>query len=443
MSFVDRLFAVLGWGATPEALVFRADRLAKKEDVSAAVEMYKKALAGDPFFVPAYDGLGKTYFRMGFRDEAEREFAIAEGLEKHQHKALDLKASLKLGRALQDKDLHKMALTLLLPVFKENPKHPELLKIIGIGFRALGQDKKALELFKAGLKRWPRDPDFYFNLGSLLNKMGKTAEGEKLVTTSRLMIQLESDPADVKSRVELARFFYDHNNFPEAAEYMRQAVGVEKTNPDYWQFLGDCYLKAGLQPAALDSLKQAVKLAPSDHRPQKAVAQVLQFMGRFEEARAAKELASILEAGGKNTQNPEQGAKYIKYLLSIGQGDDAENQLKTLLERWPHSLDLMAIQGRLLFRDKKYLESLTLLKSVAQQREGWAEPHIWMAMAYQKMGDTMSALAEGQLATRLAPKSYSIHKIFGDILREQKKFGMAENAYETAEHLKPTRKGTK
>ena len=53
----------------------------------------------------------------------------------------------------------------------------------------------------------------------------------------------------------------------------------------------------------------------------------------------------------------------------------------------------------------------------------------------------MSALAEGQLATRLAPKSHVIHKIFGDILREQKKFGMAENAYETAENLRLSQKG--
>ena len=440
MGIVDRLFAMFGWGATSEALVSRAERMVKKEDVSAAVELYKKALAVDPKYIPAYDGLGKTYFRMGFRDEAEREFAIAEGLEKVEQESLDLKSALRLGRALLEKDLHKMAIAYLLPVFKENKKHPDLLKLLGAGYRAIGQDKKALELFRFGLQRWPKDPDFYFNLGSILNKMGKTAEGEKLVNASRLMTQAESDPTDAASRVELARFFYSKNSFSEAAEYMRQVVSIEKGNSEYWQFLGDCYLRSGLQPAALDALRQAVKLAPADFRPQKAVAQVLQYMGRFEEARAAKELAVILEGGGKNTKTAEQGAKYIKYLLSIGNVGDAEEQLRVLLEKWPNGLDLLAIKGRLMFRDKKYLEALTLLKAVAQQREGWAEPHIWMAMAYQKLGDTMSALAEGQLATRLAPKSYSIHKIFGDILREQKKFGMAENAYETAENLKNNRK---
>ena len=61
-------------------------------------------------------------------------------------------------------------------------------------------------------------------------------------------------------------------------------------------------------------------------------------------------------------------------------------------------------------------------------------------MAFQRIGDKMSALAEGQLATRLAPKSHTAHKVLGDILREQGKFSMAENAYETAEHLKPSKK---
>ncbi|MEW5723838.1 MAG: tetratricopeptide repeat protein, partial [Thermodesulfobacteriota bacterium] len=123
-------------------------------------------------------------------------------------------------------------------------------------------------------------------------------------------------------------------------------------------------------------------------------------------------------------------------LLSISFYEDAENKLEEFLLKWPDSHDLKVIHGRILFKNGNYLEALGILKEVAQAREDWAEPHIWMAMAYQRLGDSMSALAEGQLATRLAPKSHTAHRVLGDILREQKKFSMAENAYEMAENLR-------
>ena len=440
MNLIEILLGLLGLSTSPENLTKKAVALAAKEDVVAAVEAYKRALTADPLHIPAYDGLGKVYFRMGFREEADREFAIADGLEKLSKNPDDIEVAVKMGRAMMDKGLHKLAPPYLEPLAKKHPRHPDLLKILGLCHKSLGQDKKAREYFRSGLERWPRDADFYLHLGSMELKAGNNKEGERLTNMARLLAKISSDPNDHPSRYELAQMFLQREQFAEAAVYIREAVGINSGDIDYWLALGDCYHRAGQHPAAVDAIKQAIKLHPSDARPQRMLAKVYQFMGRFQDAKAVRELATILEGGGNDAANPTQGARFLKYLLSIGQTEETDKQLDQMLNRWPNSNELKLIKGRLLIKRQQHLEAIQLLKAVAHEKEAWAEPRILMAMAYQKLGDKMAALAEGQLATRLAPKSHAAHKIYGDILREQGKFGMAENAYETAENLKQVRK---
>ncbi|MEW5725327.1 MAG: tetratricopeptide repeat protein, partial [Thermodesulfobacteriota bacterium] len=241
-----------------------------------AVEQYKKALSIDPLFVPAYDGLGKVYFRMGFRDEADREFAIADGLEKLKEDPGDLEAAVKMGWAMMNKNLHRHVVALLDPILKLNPRHPDLLKIMGLSYKSLGNDKAARQLLKTGVERWPKDPDFYQHLGGLEIKSGNREEGERLNNISRLISKIQADPMDMESRVELARLFMARNLYNEAAEYLRQAVSLDKEKSDYWYVLGECYQKAGLMPAAVDALKQAAKYAPVDPKPHKLISRLYQ-----------------------------------------------------------------------------------------------------------------------------------------------------------------------
>lgn len=440
MSLIQKLFALLGLKASPESLTKKAAAFAAKEDVMASVEQYKKALEIDPYYVRAYDGLGKVYFRMGFREEADREFAIADGLEKLAEDSGDVESATKMGRAMMAKGMNKQATAVLEPVLKKHPRNKELLKVMGLCYKEMGVIKRARELLKAGLEKWPRDSDFYLHLGSLELKAGNNTEGERLTNIARLMSKCEIDPSDAQARFELGLLFMKKNLLNDAAEFFRQAVGIDKRNVEYWQRLGECYQQAGLHPAAIDSFKQVAKLEPSDPRPHKALAMLYKLLGKFEESRASKELANLLESGQSEIKNAQQAARFIKYLLSIGKTEDARKHLENALESFPDSVDLKAIYGRFLFKEEKYQEAVSILNEVAGEKDNWAEPHIWMAMAYQKMGDAMSALAEGQLATRLAPKSHVAHKVLGDILREQKKFSMAENAYETAENLKHSKK---
>lgn len=440
MGLIQRLLALLGVRVTPESLTKQAAQYAAREDTMRSVESYKQALAMDPLYVPAYDGLGRVYFRLGFREEADREFAIADGLESLVKDPADVQAAIKMGRAMLEKEMYKIAASLLEPVLKLVPDDRELLKVLGANYKALGHFKRARELYQYGLDRWPQLPDFHLEIGEVDIRTGREAEGQKLISYGRLLGRLAANPMDAGAQMEMAKLHLEKNAFNDAAKIVRQLLKNDRKNQEYWLFLGEIYLRSGLYPAAEDTIKQAAKLMPSDPRPQKLLASTYRLTGRLNESKAAKELAAMLEAGQKEGQTPGEAAKFIKYLLSIGDIGNAEARLGQLLIKWPDSSDLLIIQARLLYKNKSYPEAVNVLKAVAEERPTWAEPHMWLAMCYQRMGDNMAALAEGQLSTRLAPKSHAVHKVLGDILREQKKFAMAENAYETADNLKAAQK---
>jgi tetratricopeptide (TPR) repeat protein len=127
---------------------------------------------------------------------------------------------------------------------------------------------------------------------------------------------------------------------------------------------------------------------------------------------------------------------FMNYLFSIGRNAEAHEWLERGLAKWPYHGELVMLKVKLLYNEYQYKEAVALLKRLISVRHDVAEPHIWIAMCYQRMGDNMAALAEAQLSTRLAPKSYTAHKILGDILKEQKKLSQANAAYEVAEMMR-------
>jgi tetratricopeptide (TPR) repeat protein len=106
------------------------------------------------------------------------------------------------------------------------------------------------------------------------------------------------------------------------------------------------------------------------------------------------------------------------------------------LARWPCHGELIITKVKILYNEYRYREAVNLLKRLISVKHDLAEPHMRMALRYQRLGNNMAALAEAQLATRLAPKIFTSHKISGDILKEQKKLSLANDAYEVADMIR-------
>jgi tetratricopeptide (TPR) repeat protein len=469
----DLLLSGLGFQRKPSSMLRRAQTLAAKGRHADAIKWFRDILYLRPLTVAAYDGLGRVYFRMGLVEEANREFTIADSLERLVNNRDDLDAACSLAKALLERKQAKMAVSLLEPVLIAHfytPNNSDLLKKMGLLYADLRSTKKLHQVYEAGLVQHPDDHEFYILRGNLDIKLGHVTAGEKLIRWGRLMGRLKENPSDInanmafgelclkENRIEegldhlkeaanlspdnsgirwrLFNIYHKQGQYTEALRYFQEVVAIEPNNEELKYKLADFQSKNRHYEEALDIYKTLAGLHPRDPKPRFLIASTLGDMGKFEEAQSFKTLAETLAIGLKSEPDHRETVIFIKYLFNIHHNAEAVEWLDRGLTKWPYHGELIITKVKLLYNEYRYKDAVALLKRLLSVKHDLAEPHMWMAMCYQRLGNHMAALAECQLATRLAPKSFTAHKVLGDILKEQKKISQANAAYEVADMIR-------
>ena len=537
----DRVVFSIGMQRKPGGMMRRAANLLMQGRLNEAVKWYRDILALRPLSVQAYDGLGRAYFRLGFTEEANREFSIAENLERILHNRDDLEAASALAQSFLDRKQGKMSISLVEPILISHfyaPDNTELLKTMGRVYSEMRLNKKVYQVYAAGLAQHPEDYEYHLLKGAAEQRMGHTAEGDRLIKWGNLMKRLQDNPRDYQAKLAMGEVRLKENNYDEGLKFMREAAALTPDNGSLRMTLGEMCLKenkiddglkfmaeaAALSPenaglrmtigeicfkknrteegmkylaeaATLspentglrwrlynlymkqDNIDQALKyfleivamdpdnddlqyrladfyrkhqrredaLAiykamaekyPREPKPHIMLGDLLFEMGQMEEGQRLRELAKLLSYGLKANPDHQETVAFMNYLFSIGRNAEAREWLDRGLSKWPYHGELVMLKVKQLYNEFQYKEAVNYLKRLISVRPDVPEPHIWLAMCYQRLGDNMVALAEARLCTRLAPKSYVAHKVLGDILKEQKKLSQANAAYEVAEMMR-------
>ena len=504
--FDQALFA-LGMQRKPQSMLRRASHLLMQGRLTEAVKWYRDILILRPLSVVAYDGLGQAYFRLGLVEEANREFAIAENLERLLQNRDDLEAAAALAQAFLDRRQAKVSVSLIEPVLISHfysPDNSELLKTMGRVYQELRSNRKLYQVYAAGLAQHPEDYEYYILKGGAEQKMGNNAEGDRLIRWGRLLKRLKDDPQDANSKMTMGEICFKENKPEEGLRFLREAAALTPDNAALRMTMGEMCFKASRTEEGLAFLREAAELTPDnvglrwrlynlymkqgnipealryfleitaldpenddlqyrlaefyrkhrrreealpiyeslagkhprDPKPHALWGELSAEMGKMEESQRLKELAKLLTYGLKANPDHNETVAFMKYLFSIGQHGEARKWLERGLAKWPYHGELVMQKVKILYNEFQYKDAAALLKRLISYRPDVAEPHIWIAMCHQRLGDNMAALAEAQLSTRLAPKSYAAHKVLGDILKEQKKISQANAAYEVAEMMR-------
>jgi tetratricopeptide (TPR) repeat protein len=243
-------------------------------------------------------------------------------------------------------------------------------------------------------------------------------------------------PDNTGLRWRLYNLHMKQDNIDEALKYFLEIVALDPDNDDLQYRLADFYRRHKRREEALPIYQALAEKYPREPKPHSIWGELLIEMGQMEEGKRLRDLAQVLSYGLKPNPDHNETVAYMKYLFSLGRHAEACEWLDRGLTKWPYHGELVMIKVKILYNEYQYKEAVNYLKRLISVQHDVAEPHIWIAMCYQRMGDNMAALAEAQLSTRLAPKSYTAHKVLGDILKEQKKTSQANAAYEVAEMMR-------
>jgi Flp pilus assembly protein TadD len=264
-------------------------------DLDRAVRFFQNALAVKPSDSEALFQCGVALERMGKRQEALTRYeqaVLADLNNAAPNQALGralmaagnrVDGHRYLGRYYDLKDRPAQAARefAAMQAVERQSVQPALLQ--GQIYLRVQQEAKAVAITEAALKRHPDDVQLLERLAVF-----KINRGDRPYARRLLNHWLQIDPKSSRGCWLLGRCDFSDMKYAEGIAWEEKALKRRPHDPHYLAFLGGGYLKLGT-PGSLDraaeALSESVARLPDNAEYRDLYAQVLQRLGRFDEAR--------------------------------------------------------------------------------------------------------------------------------------------------------------
>ena len=173
----------------------------------------------------------------------------------------DLDLRLRLAELLEKKGRLKEAVeqyTIILPQLTRNEKIVYMKNIGYLLFQA-SQKNKALQWYLKAAKYDRKDPNLYYNIGSIYDDLGKPKLAEKYL---RLALELKKD--DIEGRLRLGQSLFNKNKLTEAKKYVKEILKRKPNHLEALILLANIVEKEGDKEALRNIYKQILSHDPKN-----------------------------------------------------------------------------------------------------------------------------------------------------------------------------------
>jgi len=207
-----------------------------------------------------------------------------------------------------------------------NVKNASIYYYTGASYLALGNTKKALELYKEAVEFDNSDYDIVYNCANLLYQEGQYKEAAKILLSNSYA------KMNHKTFALLGDICISENKTNEAIEYYSKACRLNPRNPLYYYSLATAYSVNGFLKEAEENYHNAVKLSPNNLFYAYTLALVYYQMKQI--SKAKEKIKGILAINPDNIN-----ALTLKARIATDENDvvSAEQILKKVLEKEPEN----------------------------------------------------------------------------------------------------------
>jgi tetratricopeptide (TPR) repeat protein len=287
-----------------------------------------------------------------------------------------------------------------------------------------GNTKRAMEILRDYISKYPDGPTGYYELGQLLADDKQSDEGQKMALKA-----VELDPENVWYQVFLAEVCQQNGDYKQAIEVYSKILDKHPDKIEYYYRLATLYL-------VTNHLKEAVDV-----------------YDRLENKTGISEEISLQKE---------------KILLDLKEPDRARKELENLVDAYPDNPRYLSILAEFYMDAGQRDKAFDLYKKIAALDPG--NPYIHMSLAdyYRKTGDRQKAFEElklgfanpsldidtkvnillsfysanqvtdefikqafelSEILVQTHPKDPKSHSIYGDLLLQDKKYNEAKSEF--------------
>ena len=174
---------------------------------------------------------------------------------------------------------------------KLEPRHAELLFLLGNELGSRNEPAAAIAVFERALKLSPGNPSVLVNLGLQFDAVGEQARAERCYRDV-----LARRPGEIAALANLANLLFVQERYGEALEqYDRLVAGAPAAPADVWNNRGVCQKSTQNSTAAEESFRRALLLQPDSPQVLANLGFLLYELVRYDEARPLLRRAQELD----------------------------------------------------------------------------------------------------------------------------------------------------
>lgn len=255
------------------------------------------------------------------------------------------------------------------------PNDPDVLQLMGLAMRRLGDDAAALDWYRRSLERHPRQPHVFFNLGNTLDALGRHAEAAEAYREAWRL-----QPSDHRAALAFADSLLAAGRYEEAHETFTQLTARHPKTVAVWIGLARALRRMERHAEAAEALERALALDPDSFPAHYYRGALLRDTGRAGEA--VEVFAHCLSI---EERRPEVWYNYANALVEAGRPEDAIEAYRHAIRLRPFYRDAHDSLNRLLWqleRGDEFLESYRV--TIAGSRAK-ADPAFHLEYAHKLM----------------------------------------------------------
>ena len=290
-------------------------------------------------------------------------------------------------------------------------------------------------LLKKALDKEPNNYQAWFDLGFVLNRLGRADES---IAAYRKSVAAKSDIFE--SNLNLGLMLIRANN-SEAEQFLRAATGlkptaqVEEGQARAWLALA--HLLEDKKPAdALQAYGKASELTPKDPEPHLSAGLLHERQKEFSDAEAEYKQVLTLDPKSTDPHSTEAAIGLTNIYMKSGRLGDAEPLLRRLATERSEDAGIHLQLGRVLAAEGKKDDAIAELQTALKLAPSDADAQRDIADLYASAGKNDLAESAYRTLVTAQPKDPELHRGLGQALLRQKKFPEAQEEFLVALRLK-------